>query len=161
MHGAGQGEAQGSARAFACARCGAAVLVCSRCDRGQRYCGRDCARPARRESLREAGRRYQRSRAGRFAHARRAARYRQRRRQQEIVTHHGSQAPCEAATVAADPAAAQAAATTDGTAPATWHYCHWCERECAPLLRRGFLRHGRACVAFTVAREGSVHGRPP
>jgi len=159
MRTAEQGEAQGSARAFVCARCGAEVLVCRRCDRGQHYCGRACALAARRESLREAGRRYQRSRAGRFAHARRARRYRQRRRQQEIVTHHGSQAPGAPATVEADPRAAQAAAAGDGAAPATWH-CHWCERECAPLLRRGFLRHGQVWVASTVAPR-SVHGRPP
>ena len=46
------------------------VLVCSRCARGRRYCWHDSAGPARRESLREAGRRYQRDRGGRFAHAR-------------------------------------------------------------------------------------------
>jgi len=144
---------------FACARCGAQVLVCSRCDRGQRYCGGDCARKARRESLREAGRRYQDGRAGRFAHARRARRYRQRRHQQKIVTHHGSQALGKEATVAAGPHAAQEAAAGDGAAPVAWH-CHWCERNCAPLLRRGFLRHGRAWVASTEA-QGSEHGRPP
>jgi hypothetical protein len=151
MRGAGQGDAPGSARTFACARCGIEVLICSRCDRGQRYCGRACAHGARRESLREAGRRYQASRAGRFAHARRARRWRQRWR--EIVTHHGSQAGGQAATVAQEPPAARAAAAGDGTAPARWH-CHWCARSCAPLLRRGFLRHGGDA-------RGSVHGRPP
>lgn len=157
MRDAGHGEALGNARAFACARCGAAVLVCSRCDRGQRYCGRGCARPARRESVRAAGRRYQASRAGRFAHARRAQRYRQRRRE-EIVTHHGSQDPHEAPTVTTtDPPAAQAAAAGDGVAPVQWH-CHWCERACTPLLRRGFLRRGRGHVP---PERASAHGRPP
>jgi hypothetical protein len=89
--GQGQSDAPRSARAFSCARCGAQVLVCSRCDRGQRYCGRRCSLVARREGMRAAGRRYQASRAGRFAHARRAHRYRRRHREQEIVTHHGSQ----------------------------------------------------------------------
>jgi hypothetical protein len=158
MRDAGQGEAPGSARAFACARCGAEVLVCSRCDRGQRYCGRECACPARRESVRAAGRRYQASRAGRFTHARRARRYRQRRRREEIVTHHGSQAPHEAATVATDPPAAQAAVAGDGAAPTRWH-CHWCERVCTPLLRRGYLRRGRACDVSL--DRANVHGRPP
>ena len=40
--------------------------------------GGDCAHAARRESLREAGRRYQCTRRGRFAHAARARRYRGR-----------------------------------------------------------------------------------
>ena len=30
-------------RHFLCAVCGTAVLICSHCDRGQRYCGTDCA----------------------------------------------------------------------------------------------------------------------
>jgi hypothetical protein len=92
------------ARLFVCARCRAQVLLCSRCDRGQRYCGPACSRAARQESQREAARRYQVSRAGRMAHAERARRWRQRCRERErvcrsvawdaaaanIVTHHGS-----------------------------------------------------------------------
>jgi hypothetical protein len=157
MQRARQGDASGSARVFACARCGVQVLVCSRCDRGQRYCGIECAGPARRESLREAGRRYQASRAGRFAHARRARRYRQRWREQEIVTHHGCQATSPASTLAAQPSEATAAATREDAAPAPWH-CHWCERSCALPLRRGFLRHG---LMASAAGGGSAHGRPP
>ena len=42
---------------------------CSRCDRGQQYCGAHCNGLARRESLRAAGRRYQQSRRGRHCHA--------------------------------------------------------------------------------------------
>lgn len=159
MRAAGQGDSQDSARAFACARCGAQVLVCRHCDRGQRYCGLNCARPARRESLREAGRRYQCSRAGRFAHARRARRYRQRRSQQKIVTHHGSQAPDERATVGLDPPATPRATAAEGTAPAPWH-CHWCTRACASLVRRGFLRHERIHGA-SPKPQGGVHGQSP
>jgi hypothetical protein len=64
--------AEHPARLFVCARCRAQVLLCSRCDRGQRYCGRDCSRAARQGSRREAAQRYQRSRAGRLAHAQRS-----------------------------------------------------------------------------------------
>ena len=74
-------------RVYACARCQREVLVCSGCDRGQRYCSVACRRQARRECLLVAGRRYQSGRAGRFAHARRACRY---RRRQKIVTHQAS-----------------------------------------------------------------------
>lgn len=50
------------------------------CDRGQRYCLGACARAARRRSLREANRRYQRTPRGRHMSAERSRRYRDRRR---------------------------------------------------------------------------------
>ena len=80
------------ARHYLCARCRTAVLICSRCDRGQRYCAGDCAKQVRTQSLQEAGQRYQSSRSGRLKHATRQRRYRDR---QTKVTHHGSppQAP--------------------------------------------------------------------
>ena len=56
-----------SARLFNCARCHCQVVLCSHCDRGQIYCGRSCAQAARRHATHAAGRRYQRSRRGRFA----------------------------------------------------------------------------------------------
>ena len=52
-------------RLFLCARGQRQVLICSRCDRGQRYCGAHCSGLARSESLRAAGCRYQQSRRGR------------------------------------------------------------------------------------------------
>lgn len=76
-------------RLFVCARCRTQVVLCSRCDRGNVYCGRACSQIARRTSMHEAGRRYQASRAGRFAHAERARRYRARHKN---VTHQGSTA---------------------------------------------------------------------
>ena len=88
------------ARLFLCARCRRQVLICSRCDRGQHYCGARCGGLARRESLRGAGRRYQHSRRGRHCHAERQRRYRRRCREGACthkVTHHGSAgAPCDA-----------------------------------------------------------------
>ena len=64
------------ARPFLCARCKRQVLICSRCDRGQQYCGARCSGLARGESLRAAGRRYQQSRCGRHCHAERQRRWR-------------------------------------------------------------------------------------
>ena len=93
-------------RMFACALCQREVLLCSGCDRGQRYCSVGCREQARRDCLRAAGRRYQGSRAGRFAHARRARRYRLR---QKIVTHQASQAAPLQTTVVADPVQAEVA----------------------------------------------------
>lgn len=145
-------------RTFACALCQREVLLCSGCDRGQRYGGQGCREQARRHSLRAAGRRYQHTRAGRFAHARRARRYRQR---QKIVTHQASQVAPLAPTVMADPVQAQLeAARADGTAR-PWH-CWRCGGACMPVVRRGFLRHGR--VAQHVAPGGGagpVHGQSP
>jgi transposase len=65
-------------RLFLCSRCRVQVLVCRRCDRGQIYCSGSCSTQARRASVAAAGRRYQASRRGRFAHAARARRYRAR-----------------------------------------------------------------------------------
>ena len=56
-------------RLFLCAHCQAQVLVCSQCDRGQRYCAAGCADITRLSLQREAGKRYQQGRAGRHKHA--------------------------------------------------------------------------------------------
>jgi len=146
-----------------CARCREQVLLCSRCDRGQRYCGRACSRAARLESRRAAGRRYQRSRAGRLTHAARSRRWRQRRQEcaseQRVgrdaaaddaavigggvinfVTHQGSSAPALDAPLT--PGAELAVAVTGALTPPS---AVWCRRCAAPLpqwVRQGFLRHG-------------------
>ena len=81
-------------RLFLCSRCQAQVLVCSQCDRGQRYCDSGCADITRLSRQREAGNRYQQSRAGRHKHAARMHQWRKRRAAAaKIVTHHGSQGP--------------------------------------------------------------------
>lgn len=74
-------------RLYRCQCCGLVVLICSRCDRGQRYCATGCARIARRHCVRRAGQRYQQSRAGRRHHAERQQRHRCRQKQK--VTHQG------------------------------------------------------------------------
>jgi hypothetical protein len=158
-----------SARVFVCARCQAEVLVCSVCDRGRRYCGGECSAQARRASLREAGRRYQSGRAGRFAHARRARRYRQRELHRtssspapapvaKIVTHQSSQAMDAGDVLAAKSDVAQTAGCEE---PAQWHCC-WCRRTGRSEVRRSFLHH--AGVLPHVAhwsRRGTPHGPSP
>jgi len=66
-------------RLFLCARCRVQVVLCSRCDRGNRYCGRPCWRLAHDAARRDSAGRYQRSRRGRLVHAERSRRWRQRR----------------------------------------------------------------------------------
>ena len=58
--------------------CSALFFVCSRCDRGQRYCSPECRTAARRQQRRAANGRYQRTEAGRHAHLARQRSYRQR-----------------------------------------------------------------------------------
>jgi hypothetical protein len=65
--------------------------VCSRCDRGQRYCTERCRAKARREQRRAANRRHQQSPEGRLDHRDRQREYR-RRLIARRVTDQGSDA---------------------------------------------------------------------
>lgn len=137
-------------RLFLCGRCRAQVLICSRCDRGQIYCAAACAQAARQESQRQACRRYQQSRRGRFAHAERARRYRQCRRQKNNVTHQGSPPLPSDGLLAANsmgeaPQFMRIQTPHKPTMPANWRVldcwrCHVCGRCCAEYIRSGFLR---------------------
>ena len=110
------------ARRFLCARCRAPVLVCSHCDRGQIYCATGCAAVVRLQSQREAGRRYQGSLRGRFRHAARTQRWRERQALVAVpavrsematpqsVTHQGSPLPASDAVLSV-PSPMPAAAT--------------------------------------------------
>ena len=70
--------------------CSGMFFVCSRCDRGQRYCSRECRTAARRQQQRAASGRYQRTEAGREAHRARQQSYRHRRCRPH-VTHQASE----------------------------------------------------------------------
>ena len=58
--------------------CATVPGICSRCDRGQRYCSAHCAQVQRRRSVREEGRRYQRTPLGARNNAARQKRWRLR-----------------------------------------------------------------------------------
>ena len=137
-------------RLYTCARCRAQVVVCRACDRGQIYCFDGCAPLARGERQREAARRYQASRRGRFAHAERSRRYRLHRAAAPNVTHQGS-AACRAGdllhievtvrlidTIAA--AVTRKAMLPASTGPLP---CQRCGAHCPGGLRLGFVRHHR------------------
>lgn len=143
-----QAEAR-SGRLLSCARCGVHSLICRYCDRGQIYCAGDCAQEARRSAQRAAGRRYQASWRGRFAHAARARRYRAR---QKIVTHQGSPPRPPDDLVSADPAARADDPFFADSVPRrlAWR-CQWCGRRCTEFVRGEFLRRCR--VPRTVARH--------
>ena len=118
------------ARHYLCARCRTAVLICSRCDRGQRYCAGDCAKLARTQSLQDAGQRYQSNRPGRLKHATRQRRYRDR---QSKVTHHGSPLQTQNVLLPASPA------LSVKSAPQPWH-CHFCGQLQTQFIRHRFLQ---------------------
>jgi hypothetical protein len=145
------------ARLFLCARCRVQVVLCSRCDRGNRYCGRPCRHRAREDARRQTAQRYQRSWRGRIAHAQRSRRWRQRRAaavragdDAHNVTHQGSQPAGAAAPLAAwtddsassvliDTAAMITPQPADG---APYLTCRRCGARQPAALRLGFLRHG-------------------
>ena len=45
------------------------MKLCGRCDQGQEFCGRECASISRRQSVREAGQRYQQTLQREWAYA--------------------------------------------------------------------------------------------
>jgi hypothetical protein len=143
-----------SARLFVCVGCRVQVLICSCCDRGQIYCAGSCAREARCQAQRAAGRRYQASRRGRMHHAARARHYRARRKN---VTHQGSPPPrrddgvsADAATSTSEPASSPDVAMRLRDHGDGLRHCHWCGCRCPALVRIGFLR---------CRRRGSRGGR--
>lgn len=160
-----------SLRFVVCAQavCAQVFFLCRRCDRGQRYCTRACAARARWTTLRSAGARYQRSRAGRFRHAARQHGYRTRRRAQQKVTHHSPRAVPHSGMVRfASTARASTVRRPAGAEEATdaWDLDagrdgpRWCPvvRRAGPRCARcgqagGFVRH------HTLARDR--HDAPP
>ena len=178
------------ARRFLCARCRAPTLVCSHCDRGQIYCATGCAAVVRQQSQRDAGRRYQGSLRGRFRHAARTRRWRERQALLAVpvalaematpqsVTHQGSPLPPSDAVLtvpspmpaaAATPAPASTAqscktiTTGSASAPAATlpaWRCHWCRTPCSARVRLDFLRHSRPTRRASARVEPS-HGHSP
>ena len=115
-------------RRYLCARCRTAVIICSHCDRGQRYCTAKCADQTRRTAVQAAGCRYQASRRGRHAHAERQRRYRARHQK---VTHQGSPPKPLAVPLRPEPIAP--------VNPVPWQ-CSRCHRPLPDWVRLGFLR---------------------
>jgi len=142
------------ARLFLCVGCRVQVVLCSNCDRGNRYCGRACWREVHDVARREAASRYQRSHRGRLQHAARSRRWRQgvadRADAADKVTHQGSStgvaaAPLVACTsditsIAADPPA-------DAPASSALRRCYRCAAAQPDWLRQDFLRRGRHAMA--------------
>lgn len=128
-----------SSRLFQCQRCQAQVIVCRRCDRGQRYCAQGCAEKARTQSLKRAAKKYQTGRVGRFNNAERQRRF--RARQREKVTHQGSIKIPRCAVLRTHPNGPEMRPIPAPTAHAV--ICHYCGGTFEPYLRSDFLVTGR------------------
>jgi len=144
-----------SARLYFCCRCQAQVIICSRCDRGHRYCTGKCAAIARSDSLKRARQKYQSTRVGRFNNAARQQRYRARKKQK--VTHQGSP-PLVSHDVLKSRfnGRKQAKTATVQSPDSVTVRCHHCGAVCEPFLRQNFLHQSRLSGTFrhsATARE--------
>lgn len=142
-------------RFFLCARCRKPVFICRRCDRGQLYCADGCAKIARGLSVREAGRRYQQSRQGRFKQAERQRRF---RRRQQNVTHQGSRLAGENDLLNPNSTKVEMPVLThhDDSIP-----CHFCGARCSEFVRNRFLRHRRVPVFVQLKPKGVPRDHSP
>jgi len=128
---------QTSSRLYQCQRCHAQVIICSRCDHGQRYCAKGCSKKARMASQKRARKKYQTTRAGRFNNAARQQRFRHRQKQK--VTHHGSLQTSPHVVLKQQSKISKSTAFCPKKTTAV--HCHHCGKNCSPFLRHDFLGH--------------------
>jgi hypothetical protein len=145
-------------RMFLCARCRETVVLCSRCDRGQRYCDQVCSRAARRDFQRDAGRRYQDGSSGRAKHAERSRRWRARQQEQRAPRAEDAdtglpQGPAEVPGLSSGTVDSSVLATPDTAVNAQW-FCPHCAGAIQPWVRLRFLRRRRTVAARRLARAG-------
>lgn len=135
-------------RLYQCARCYDQVIICTHCDRGNIYCGFFCSFTARKNSLREAGIRYQRSIKGRLNHALRQRRYMQRLRDSKNkMTHQGSRESIPDGLLHKVKNKATKTDYRQENAPIT---CCLCHSAVSSLLRSRFLRYGVPTKALSL-----------
>lgn len=134
-----------SSRLYFCSRCHVQVIICSHCDRGQRYCPGQCRHQARSESAQRARKKYQSTRSGRFKNAARQQRFRDRRSQK--VTHQGSPSkhPHDLLRICLTKTKKTPKPSFSGS---TVH-CHYCDAVCDPFLRLDFLHSSRIKRSFS------------
>lgn len=65
-----------SSRLYYCRLCNSQAIICTRCDRGNEYCSKECSQAARRKSCNEANQRYQDTSKGKIQNALRQKRFR-------------------------------------------------------------------------------------
>ena len=135
---------QTSSRLYHCCRCHAQVIVCRRCDRGQRYCTNGCRQDARVLSQKRASKKYQASRLGQLNNASRQKRFGQRQKQK--VTHHCSLKITSHDVLPSKPSWPKKIQEYAQTCSLLC--CHHCGAVCEPFLRSDFLHSSRFKQTF-------------
>lgn len=147
-----------SARFYLCALCRKQVVVCRRCDHGQRYCSQKCSRQRRSERQREAKARYANSRAGRHNNAERQRRFRAR-----LLDHN----PVNSKTVT-DQGSALGGPTDNlvldqfgsnyepSKRQPTDMRCYHCRQCCDPLLRSDFLPFAQRHPRYATTQHDTI-----
>lgn len=126
------------ARLFNCQRCHEQIIICRHCDRGNIYCGSQCAEASRRESCRAADVRYEKTQKGKLNRAERQRRYRQRQREKkEIVTDQGSPENTPHDVLPNMPIDPNSESLVSEEPK---QRCHFCHRVVSNYLRLGFIR---------------------
>lgn len=154
------------ARMYWCACCGVCVLICSHCDRGDRYCSNECAKEMRKERQKDAAERYQDGPFGRRNHAARQRHYQERRRcyqhhLEKKMTHQGSPLLPPAALLPSETTTLQTIESEPLQASKPLRQCHFCHCECSELVRNGFLRCRIRRPARLTERKEIHHARDP
>lgn len=131
--------------------------MCWTCNRGNRYCSEICADLNRRQSVAEAGRRYQRTFKGALKHSKRQAVYRARLR--EKVTHQGSLQAGHGDILKEVTEEEVAARITEETQVSTAEIirCSGCGRACGPFAYQGVIGRPRPAQLEGV-RHGHIKG---
>jgi len=115
-------------RLYHCRRCAMQVCICAQCDCGNVYCSGECTQLARRESVRRAGARYQRTFHGARKHAERQRRYREG--QELEVTHQAFSLVTTACSVSRHPVIASESSDVVSKEP-LGPPIHLLQRHCA------------------------------
>jgi len=150
---------EATARLFQCVLCSKQVIICSRCDRGQRYCSSECSETARSKAQTAAARRYQQSRLGRSNHARRMHDYRRRK---QIVTHQGSLPPASNDLLQANSVEARIPPDLpDPSVLGIQFQCHLCGCDCSEFVRLEFLQCRRVRPIHLFDQRGHQNGYSP
>ena len=133
-------QALTSARLFQCARCLSHVIICTRCDRGNIYCGQACFVAARQYSRCAASKRYQRTVHGRKNHALCQRRYREKRVAKDIIkTDDSGKVIDQGSHLNFPPLCFPTAEELTSGAKEMYLTCDFCKRQCNFYLRRHFL----------------------
>jgi len=133
-----------SQRLYHCLRCHAQVVICTRCDRGNRYCSQGCSRFARQESRKRATTKYQQTRLGRTNNAGRQQRFRDRKKQK--VTHQCSiELPLHDVVKTRSVADWRREKTVKSKA---FEACHFCQQAGTGFFRQDFLHSSHLKPSF-------------